>query len=95
MTTTPTRGPSLIVAAIQTRHASQIVESVLADVQHLVRTHAGSTAIEIVQRDQAVAPLMAAAQLLASAAIAVRALADRQPKPLTPVEQAAECEGRA
>lgn len=75
------RGPSLALAGIQCRHAEAIVANVLADVQHLVRTGEGSTALEIVKRDQAVAPLMAAHQLLCAAVAAIRALADQQPAP--------------
>ena len=93
---TPTRGPSVAVLAIQSTHALQIAEQLRADVQRILRETPAAAFLspegDHYELSQAIGHLHAAERALLSARQTLRAVSDRQPRPLTPAEQAAEAE---
>ena len=95
---TPTRGPSVAVLAIQSTHALQIAEQLRADVQRILRETPAAAFLspegDHYELSQAIGHLHAAERALLSARQTLRAVSDRQPRPLTPAEQAAEVEVR-
>jgi len=89
----------LIVLAIRATQALQVTEHLRADVQQTLRIMPASAFLspegDHYELSQAIAHLHAAERSLLSARSTLRAVADRQPRPLAPTEQAAEAEVRS